>query len=41
MFATAMSFDGLLSVRVEVTQSIPQMTCDHVPDPAWFNTLTA
>ena len=36
-----MSFAGSLSVRVEVTQSMPQMTCEAVPDPLPASTLAA
>jgi hypothetical protein len=40
MFATAMSFDGSASVRVAVTQSMPQMIWDQVPPPCAPSTLT-
>src|SRR5215210_2413919 len=39
-FATAMSLPGSASVRVDVTQSMPQMTCDHVLLPVPSRTLT-
>jgi hypothetical protein len=41
MFATAMSLLGLESVRVAVTQSMPQITCEVRPDPLEPSTRTA
>jgi hypothetical protein len=41
MFATAMSLLESPSVRVAVTQSMPQITCDQLPLPLELSTLTA
>ncbi len=41
MFTTATSFEGSPSLRVPVTQSIPQMTSESVPPPDASSTLAA
>ena len=41
MFATAMLLFGSPSVRVEVTQLIPQTMSEVRPIPASFSTFTA
>ena len=41
MFATAMLLFGSASVRVDVTQLMPQMMSDVSPMPASLSTLTA